>query len=45
MLIEEEMQPFSGGAFATARRLFTELATAPACRDFLTVPAYEAMAD
>ena len=44
MLIEEEMAPFSGGEFATARRLFTELATAPACRDFLTVPAYNVLA-
>jgi len=43
-LIEDEMQPFSGGEFATARALFTELATAPACRDFLTVPAYEKLA-
>ena len=42
-LIEEEMQPFSSGEFLTARGLFTELATAPTCRDFLTVPAYEAL--
>ena len=42
-LIDDEMQAFTGGAFATARRLFTEMATAPACRDFLTVPAYEAL--
>jgi malate synthase len=40
-LIDDEMRAFGGGAFATARALFTELATAPACRDFLTVPAYE----
>ncbi len=43
-LIDDEMRAFSGGAFATARALFTELATAPACRDFLTVPAYEKLA-
>lgn len=43
MLIEEEMAPFFGGEFATARQLFTELATGPACRDFLTVPAYEVL--
>jgi malate synthase len=42
-LIEDEMQPLSGGEFATARRLFTDLATAPTCRDFLTVPAYEVL--
>ncbi len=42
-LIDDEMQAFNGSAFATARRLFTEMATAPACRDFLTVPAYEAL--
>jgi malate synthase len=40
-LIDDEMRAFSGGAFATARALFTELATAPNCRDFLTVPAYD----
>jgi malate synthase len=42
-LIEEEMQAFAGGAFATARQLFTQLAIAPMCRDFLTVPAYDAL--
>jgi malate synthase len=42
-LIEDEMRPFSGGEFETARRLFTQLAIAPACRDFLTVPAYDAL--
>ena len=40
-LIDDEMRAFSGGEFAMARALFTELATAPTCRDFLTVPAYE----
>jgi malate synthase len=40
-LIDDEMQAFSGGEFTTARALFTELATATTCRDFLTVPAYE----
>ncbi len=40
-LIDDEMRAFSGGEFATARALFTELATAPTCRDFLTVPAYD----
>ncbi len=40
-LIDDEMQALNGGEFATARALFTELATAPQCRDFLTVPAYE----
>src|SRR6185312_15280743 len=40
-LIDDEMRAFSGGEFATARALFTDLATAPQCRDFLTVPAYE----
>ena len=40
-LIDDEMQAFSGGAFATARALFTDLATATNCRDFLTVPAYD----
>jgi hypothetical protein len=39
-LIEDEMQPFSGGRFDEARALFTELATAAHCADFLTVPAY-----
>ena len=43
-LIDDEMRAFSGGEFATARALFTELATAPTCRDFLTVPAYEKLA-
>ena len=43
-LIADEMRAFSGGEFATARALFTELATAPACRDFLTVPAYAKLA-
>ncbi len=43
-LIEDEMQAFNGGEFATARRLFTDLATAETCRDFLTVPAYEVLA-
>ena len=40
-LIGDEMRAFSGGEFATARALFTELATAPTCGDFLTVPAYD----
>ena len=43
-LIDDEMRAFSGGEFATARALFTELATATACRDFLTVPAYSKLA-
>jgi len=43
-LIADEMRAFSGGEFATARALFTELATAPTCRDFLTVPAYAKLA-
>ncbi len=43
-LIAEEMRPFEGGEFDAAIRLFTELSTASACRDFLTVPAYEVLA-
>lgn len=39
-LIDDEMRPFARGRFDEARRLFTEIATAPVCRDFLTVPAY-----
>ncbi len=42
-LIEDEMQGFSGGRFEEARALFTELATAATCADFLTVPAYAAL--
>ncbi len=42
-LIDDEMQPLTGGRFDKARRLFTDLATAPECRDFLTVPAYEVL--
>ena len=42
-LIAEEMQPFSGGEFSTAMRLFTELSTASTCSDFLTVPAYDVL--
>ncbi len=40
-LIDDEMRPLTNGRFTEARRLFTELATAPECRDFLTVPAYD----
>ncbi|WP_443751273.1 malate synthase A [Asticcacaulis solisilvae] len=42
-LIEAEMRPFTDGHFAEARALFTELATAAHCADFLTVPAYAAL--
>jgi malate synthase len=44
-LIDDEMLGLEGGEFAAARRLFTNLATAETCRDFLTVPAYEALKD
>ncbi|WKL57098.1 malate synthase A [Asticcacaulis sp. ZE23SCel15] len=42
-LIEDEMQALDAwgkGRFDDAVRLFTELALADTCRDFLTVPAY-----
>lgn len=44
-LIDDEISKLdtSGGEFATAIRLFTELSTADTCRDFLTVPAYEVL--
>lgn len=44
-LIDAETRPFSGGRFNEARALFTELVVAPHCRDFLTVPAYDALTD
>jgi malate synthase len=42
-LIDDEMRAFSGGRFDEARALFTDLATAAHCADFLTVPAYTAL--
>jgi malate synthase len=44
-LIDDEMAKLdaASGQFPEAIRLFTELSTAPSCRDFLTVPAYEVL--
>jgi malate synthase len=44
-LIDDEMSKFdvSSGEFPQAIKLFRELSTAPECRDFLTVPAYEVL--
>ncbi|MBW8734723.1 MAG: malate synthase A, partial [Asticcacaulis sp.] len=42
-LIADETQAFMGGRFDDAKTLFTELATATHCADFLTVPAYDAL--
>jgi malate synthase len=49
-IIDQELQrirgeigedAFVGGRFETAREIFEELATAPTCEDFLTLPAYD----
>jgi len=44
-LITDEMAAFdtTAGEFPEAIQLFTALVTAPSCRDFLTVPAYEVL--
>jgi malate synthase len=44
-LLSEETAPFSGGAFPEAIRLFSDMTLSEGFEEFLTLPAYEVLAD